>query len=178
MGLDNLWERLKKFDILIDNTIMWLQHYSTSSNQIDLTYSKTVAITMFSSFCCVSCRFFMLALMEISGHTRPWWVCSSAAAQLSQSHHFPCVWQFYLFTGVHCEGLFDGWTCWPDTPAGRSANQPCPAFIVGFDPESKWFTCKIYHISRGNIGFDVSGRRQKNYLKSIIDFVSEVEPDG
>ncbi|XP_065173874.1 calcitonin gene-related peptide type 1 receptor isoform X2 [Atheta coriaria] len=36
--------------------------------------------------------------------------------------------------GLFCPGLFDGWTCWPSTPAGEVASEPCPAFIVGFDP--------------------------------------------
>lgn len=33
----------------------------------------------------------------------------------------------------YCPGLFDGWACWPDTPAGEIAIQNCPSFITGFD---------------------------------------------
>ncbi|KAM7345733.1 diuretic hormone 31 Receptor isoform 4-T11 [Cochliomyia hominivorax] len=33
-----------------------------------------------------------------------------------------------------CPGTFDGWLCWPDTPAGTSAYERCPEFITGFDP--------------------------------------------
>ncbi|KAL7737431.1 hypothetical protein ACLKA6_013032 [Drosophila palustris] len=36
--------------------------------------------------------------------------------------------------GSHCAGTFDGWLCWPDTPAGTSAYELCPDFITGFDP--------------------------------------------
>ncbi|XP_034947995.1 calcitonin gene-related peptide type 1 receptor-like isoform X2 [Chelonus insularis] len=37
----------------------------------------------------------------------------------------------------YCRGLFDGWTCWPNTPAGKTALAPCPEFITGFDPSLK-----------------------------------------
>ncbi|XP_023706761.1 calcitonin gene-related peptide type 1 receptor isoform X2 [Cryptotermes secundus] len=36
--------------------------------------------------------------------------------------------------GLFCPGTFDGWSCWPETPAGSSAHAPCPEFITGFDP--------------------------------------------
>uniref|UniRef100_A0A1I8PY96 G-protein coupled receptors family 2 profile 1 domain-containing protein n=1 Tax=Stomoxys calcitrans TaxID=35570 RepID=A0A1I8PY96_STOCA len=36
--------------------------------------------------------------------------------------------------GTYCPGTFDGWLCWPDTPAGKSAYERCPDFITGFDP--------------------------------------------
>ncbi|XP_037956096.1 calcitonin gene-related peptide type 1 receptor-like [Teleopsis dalmanni] len=36
--------------------------------------------------------------------------------------------------GKLCPGTFDGWLCWPDTAAGTSAYEPCPDFIIGFDP--------------------------------------------
>ncbi|XP_061392714.1 calcitonin gene-related peptide type 1 receptor [Musca vetustissima] len=36
--------------------------------------------------------------------------------------------------GKYCPGTFDGWLCWPDTPAGKTAYERCPEFIVGFDP--------------------------------------------
>ncbi|XP_073845244.1 diuretic hormone 31 Receptor isoform X2 [Musca autumnalis] len=36
--------------------------------------------------------------------------------------------------GKYCPGTFDGWLCWPDTPAGKTAYEQCPEFIVGFDP--------------------------------------------
>ncbi|XP_065369424.1 calcitonin gene-related peptide type 1 receptor isoform X2 [Calliphora vicina] len=37
-------------------------------------------------------------------------------------------------TDKFCMGTFDGWLCWPDTPAGTSAYERCPEFITGFDP--------------------------------------------
>lgn len=39
--------------------------------------------------------------------------------------------------GLYCRGTWDGWLCWPDTEAGKSALQPCPAFMDAFDPTSK-----------------------------------------
>ncbi|KOC60173.1 Calcitonin receptor [Habropoda laboriosa] len=33
----------------------------------------------------------------------------------------------------YCRMTFDGWSCWPDTPAGSTAYAPCPNFITGFD---------------------------------------------
>lgn len=33
-----------------------------------------------------------------------------------------------------CPIHFDGWSCWPETPAGQVANQSCPDFIPGFEP--------------------------------------------
>lgn len=47
---------------------------------------------------------------------------------------------FFLFPfhlDKFCPGTFDGWLCWPDTPAGTSAYEKCPEFITGFDPLSK-----------------------------------------
>ncbi|GLV37973.1 Diuretic hormone 31 Receptor [Carabus blaptoides fortunei] len=38
-------------------------------------------------------------------------------------------------TGLYCEGMFDGWSCWNDTPAGHVANQSCPTFVTGFEPD-------------------------------------------
>ncbi|XP_043268676.1 calcitonin gene-related peptide type 1 receptor isoform X2 [Venturia canescens] len=50
---------------------------------------------------------------------------------------------------LYCPGLFDGWSCWPDTPAGQKAYISCPYFITGFDtslrahkicePNGTWF---------------------------------------
>lgn len=37
-----------------------------------------------------------------------------------------------------CPGTWDGWLCWPDTPAGKSAYAPCPTFVTGFDPNSTY----------------------------------------
>ncbi|XP_063595561.1 calcitonin gene-related peptide type 1 receptor-like isoform X2 [Penaeus indicus] len=34
---------------------------------------------------------------------------------------------------LFCPRLFDGWSCWNDTPAGETAYSPCPYFITGFD---------------------------------------------
>ncbi|XP_066582630.1 calcitonin gene-related peptide type 1 receptor-like isoform X2 [Prorops nasuta] len=33
----------------------------------------------------------------------------------------------------YCPLIFDGWNCWPNTPAGRTAYSPCPSFVTGFD---------------------------------------------
>ncbi|XP_046736281.1 calcitonin gene-related peptide type 1 receptor-like isoform X1 [Diprion similis] len=33
----------------------------------------------------------------------------------------------------YCPAVFDGWSCWPNTPAGTIAFQPCPVFVTGFD---------------------------------------------
>ncbi|XP_043518154.1 calcitonin receptor-like isoform X5 [Frieseomelitta varia] len=33
----------------------------------------------------------------------------------------------------YCRMTFDGWSCWPNTPAGTTAYAPCPNFITGFD---------------------------------------------
>uniref|UniRef100_A0A1B6FEL9 G-protein coupled receptors family 2 profile 2 domain-containing protein n=1 Tax=Cuerna arida TaxID=1464854 RepID=A0A1B6FEL9_9HEMI len=37
----------------------------------------------------------------------------------------------------YCPGVFDGWSCWPDTAAGLTAYTDCPEFITGFDPTRK-----------------------------------------
>ncbi|XP_011499887.1 PREDICTED: calcitonin gene-related peptide type 1 receptor-like [Ceratosolen solmsi marchali] len=34
----------------------------------------------------------------------------------------------------YCPAIFDGWSCWPNTPAGTTAYTPCPSFVTGFDP--------------------------------------------
>ncbi|KAF7288066.1 hypothetical protein GWI33_000120 [Rhynchophorus ferrugineus] len=39
--------------------------------------------------------------------------------------------------GLFCPTWFDGWSCWPETPAGQIANQSCPSFVAGFEPNSK-----------------------------------------
>lgn len=44
--------------------------------------------------------------------------------------------KIYLI-GTYCTGQFDGWSCFPDTLAGTSAQVPCPPFIPGFDISSK-----------------------------------------
>lgn len=36
---------------------------------------------------------------------------------------------------VWCPRIFDGFSCWDETPAATTAYQPCPQFIVGFDPK-------------------------------------------
>lgn len=40
--------------------------------------------------------------------------------------------------GTHCPVTFDGWSCWPTTLASTSAYVPCPFWIEGFDPKSKY----------------------------------------
>ncbi|XP_031351143.1 calcitonin gene-related peptide type 1 receptor-like isoform X2 [Photinus pyralis] len=64
------------------------------------------------------------------------------------------------FQGLYCPGVFDGWVCWPDTEAGRSASHRCPGFIVGFDPEryayrkceenGEWFFHTVYNKTWSN----------------------------
>ncbi|XP_049823471.1 calcitonin gene-related peptide type 1 receptor-like [Aethina tumida] len=45
--------------------------------------------------------------------------------------------------GLYCPGRFDGWTCWPPTPAGSVAQQPCPSFIAGFEiSNSVYYKCE------------------------------------
>lgn len=44
----------------------------------------------------------------------------------------------FIFSDSYCPGVFDGWSCWPDTLAGHSAFTPCPEFIQGFDVSSKY----------------------------------------
>ncbi|GFR12928.1 calcitonin receptor [Trichonephila clavata] len=38
-------------------------------------------------------------------------------------------------TELYCPRTFDGWGCWNDTLAGKTAYIPCPQFITGFLPE-------------------------------------------
>ncbi|XP_011707630.1 PREDICTED: calcitonin receptor-like [Wasmannia auropunctata] len=38
----------------------------------------------------------------------------------------------------YCRITFDGWSCWPNTPAGSTAYVPCPDFIIGFDASCKY----------------------------------------
>ncbi|XP_054288547.1 calcitonin gene-related peptide type 1 receptor isoform X2 [Macrosteles quadrilineatus] len=45
----------------------------------------------------------------------------------------------------YCPGVFDGWSCWPDTAAGHTAYTDCPEFITGFDP-----TRKAHKVCTGN----------------------------
>ncbi|XP_068626773.1 calcitonin gene-related peptide type 1 receptor-like [Battus philenor] len=35
--------------------------------------------------------------------------------------------------GSFCPRIFDGFTCWDETPAATTVYKPCPDFIVGFD---------------------------------------------
>ncbi|XP_012282476.1 calcitonin gene-related peptide type 1 receptor isoform X2 [Orussus abietinus] len=37
----------------------------------------------------------------------------------------------------YCPAIFDGWSCWPNTPAGTTAYAPCPDFVTGFDASLK-----------------------------------------
>ncbi|CAO1399910.1 unnamed protein product [Diamesa tonsa] len=48
--------------------------------------------------------------------------------------------------GTYCTGQFDGWSCFPDTLAGTSAQVPCPPFIPGFD------TTRLAHKACDNNG--------------------------
>ncbi|KAJ8737246.1 hypothetical protein PYW07_000517 [Mythimna separata] len=41
----------------------------------------------------------------------------------------------YTEDGVWCPRTFDGFACWDEAPASTVAFQPCPEFIVGFDPK-------------------------------------------
>lgn len=52
-------------------------------------------------------------------------------------HNFYLMPSFSIIPGSHCPGTWDGWMCWPATPAGASARALCPEFITGFDPTRK-----------------------------------------
>ncbi|XP_050504955.1 calcitonin gene-related peptide type 1 receptor-like isoform X2 [Diabrotica virgifera virgifera] len=44
---------------------------------------------------------------------------------------------------LSCPVHFDGWSCWPETPAGTVANQSCPDFIQGFEPANTvYYKCE------------------------------------
>lgn len=45
---------------------------------------------------------------------------------------------FFLVPALTCPVHFDGWSCWPETPAGSVANQSCPDFIPGFEASSEY----------------------------------------
>ncbi|XP_025152905.1 calcitonin receptor-like isoform X2 [Harpegnathos saltator] len=34
---------------------------------------------------------------------------------------------------LYCPLTFNGWSCWPNTPAGSTVYAPCPNFITCFD---------------------------------------------
>ncbi|KAI5647063.1 7 transmembrane receptor (Secretin family) domain-containing protein [Phthorimaea operculella] len=43
---------------------------------------------------------------------------------------------------AYCPRTFDGFACWDETPASAIAVQPCPHFVIGFDPRRSAFkTC-------------------------------------
>ncbi|XP_031783544.1 calcitonin gene-related peptide type 1 receptor isoform X2 [Nasonia vitripennis] len=79
----------------------------------------------------------------------------------------------------YCPAIFDGWSCWPNTPAGTTAYAPCPAFITGFDPTLKahkecepngtWFMHPVTHKIWSNYTtcvnlVDLSWQQQLNVL--------------
>uniref|UniRef100_H3A3T8 Calcitonin gene-related peptide type 1 receptor n=1 Tax=Latimeria chalumnae TaxID=7897 RepID=H3A3T8_LATCH len=37
----------------------------------------------------------------------------------------------------HCNRTWDGWLCWDDSPAGKTAIQHCPDYFQDFDPSEK-----------------------------------------
>lgn len=43
-----------------------------------------------------------------------------------------------------CPGTWDGWLCWPDTPAGTYTFASCPDFIVGFDTSRKFLFFVVF----------------------------------
>ncbi|XP_075990868.1 calcitonin gene-related peptide type 1 receptor-like isoform X2 [Anticarsia gemmatalis] len=56
--------------------------------------------------------------------------------------------------GAWCPRTFDGFSCWDPTPASATAFQPCPDFLVGFDPRrfayKKCTENGTWYISPGN----------------------------
>lgn len=66
---------------------------------------------------------------------------------------------------LYCPVIFDGYACWPQTPAGSNSVQPCPAFITGFDPKlyahKKWVTSIRI---RDSIGMEKRGPSQSNII--------------
>ncbi|KAK9730434.1 Hormone receptor domain [Popillia japonica] len=83
---------------------------------------------------------------------------------------------------LFCKGLFDGWTCWPDTPAGKDASQPCPDFIVGFDPnrtayrrceeDGKWFFHIEYNKTWSN--YTTCVNLDELWFRQLINFIYSV----
>ncbi|KAK3578748.1 hypothetical protein CHS0354_010131 [Potamilus streckersoni] len=57
-------------------------------------------------------------------------------------------------SGSYCNRTWDNLSCWPDTPAGTNAIQPCPSYINGFTtgenatrnclPNGTWFVNPLY----------------------------------
>ncbi|XP_031638128.1 calcitonin gene-related peptide type 1 receptor isoform X1 [Contarinia nasturtii] len=81
--------------------------------------------------------------------------------------------------GKFCRGTFDGWLCWPDTPAGTSAQASCPDFKIGFDPsrfahkdcnaDGTWFRHPANNKTWSNYTTcinwdDFESRRQVNFI--------------
>ncbi|XP_024945544.1 calcitonin gene-related peptide type 1 receptor isoform X2 [Cephus cinctus] len=79
----------------------------------------------------------------------------------------------------YCPGIFDGWSCWPNTPAGSSANASCPDFVTGFDtslmayrdcePNGTWFRHPASHKEWSNyttcVNFDdLNWQQQLNVI--------------
>ncbi|XP_066147489.1 calcitonin gene-related peptide type 1 receptor-like isoform X2 [Euwallacea fornicatus] len=45
--------------------------------------------------------------------------------------------------GRFCPTYFDGWSCWPQSPAGQIVNQSCPDFIAGFEKSNTvYYKCE------------------------------------
>ncbi|ODM88543.1 Calcitonin-like peptide type 1 receptor [Orchesella cincta] len=51
--------------------------------------------------------------------------CHSDIGQSDTSNHLQEV--------SHCPRIFDGWTCWDETPVGETAYAACPWFVTGFE---------------------------------------------
>ncbi|XP_046553576.1 parathyroid hormone/parathyroid hormone-related peptide receptor-like [Haliotis rubra] len=84
-------------------------------------------------------------------------VLKKAFLQCQQRHNSTLE----TLTGLYCNRTWDNITCWDDSPAGEIVQQPCPAYINGFDqgefatkeclPDGTWF------------GFNGSSRPWTNY---------------
>lgn len=53
--------------------------------------------------------------------------------QKGLKYHLPFFCIIFTFLEPFCPITFDGWVCWPETPASTTAYQRCPDFVPGFD---------------------------------------------
>ncbi|ODM93930.1 Calcitonin-like peptide type 1 receptor [Orchesella cincta] len=79
----------------------------------------------------------------------------------------------------YCPRTFDGWSCWNDTPAGETANAPCPWFVTGFEPgrlahkeclrDGSWFKHPLTNLTWSNYTtcVDLEALQVRNYVLII-----------
>ena len=56
----------------------------------------------------------------------------------------------YIFAQIagFCNATWDGFLCWPLTPAGSTPRQPCPAAVKGILRDSKLAERALYYAYR------------------------------